>query len=66
MASIKVPEEIRERVVNHSLGKLDRTYNQYDYDDPKAEALQKWEIFLLGVIADEQEMNKGGKSLSDR
>jgi len=35
MASEKVPYEVRERVLNHTMGKMDATYNAHDFDDEK-------------------------------
>lgn len=40
MASCKVIKEYRERVLNHTLEKLDGTYNLYDYADEKQVALE--------------------------
>ena len=42
MARLKVISEVRERVVGHALGKLDKTYNLHDYKDEKRLALEKW------------------------
>ncbi|MDR3581587.1 MAG: site-specific integrase [Oryzomonas sp.] len=50
MAAIKIPLEHRERVLNHSLGKLDRIYNLHDYDDEKQIALEALERKILTII----------------
>lgn len=53
MASCRVIKEYRERVLNHTLEKLDGTYNLYDYDDEKKSALEtlsrKLECILTGT-----------------
>ncbi len=51
MAALKVPYEHRERVVNHTLGKLDETYNQHDFDNEKMRALTLWSQKLENLIA---------------
>lgn len=59
LARLKVPYEVRERVVNHSLGKLERTYNLHDYDDEKALAMRKWDNRLKVIISGEKERKTG-------
>lgn len=51
LAKLKVQYEVRERIVNHSLGKLERTYNLHDYDDEKALAMRKWENRLKVIVS---------------
>lgn len=51
MAACKVPKEYRERVLNHTLEKLDGTYNLYDYDDEKKLALEALEKRLLAILS---------------
>lgn len=50
LAKMKVPYEVRERIVNHSLGKLEDTYNRHDYDEEKAAALIRWADRLKTII----------------
>ncbi len=50
MTREKVPLEHRERVLNHTLGKLDRIYNQHDFDDEKQVALETLERKILNII----------------
>lgn len=50
MASAKVPYEVRERVLNHTLGRLDATYNTYDFDDEKVMAMEAVERKLTGIL----------------
>lgn len=50
MARLRVPREDRERVVNHSVGKLEKTYNLHDYDDQKRVALIRWGNHLEALV----------------
>lgn len=50
MASCKIIKEHRERVLNHTLEKLDGTYNLHDYDDEKQMALEALERKILSII----------------
>jgi integrase len=50
MASCKIIKEHRERVLNHTLEKLDGTYNQHDYDDEKQVALEELEIKIDCIL----------------
>lgn len=50
LAQSKIRYEDRERVLNHSLSKLDDTYNQHDYDEPKQIALEALERKLCSII----------------
>ena len=51
MAKCKIGLEYRERVLNHKMGKLDGTYNQYDYDEDKQVALETLERKLKSIIS---------------
>lgn len=42
--------EHRERVLNHTIGKLDRIYNQHDYEEEKQIALETLERKILGIL----------------
>jgi len=46
--------EHRERVLNHKKGKLDATYNQYDFDDEKQVALQTLERKIKSILTDKE------------
>ena len=46
----KVLFEHRERVLNHTLGKLDEIYNQHDFDDEKQAALETLERSVLSIV----------------
>lgn len=50
MASSGIIKEHRERVLNHTLEKLDATYNLHDYDKEKQLALEALERKLLNII----------------
>ena len=50
MAKAKVLREYRERVLNHTLEKLDATYNQHDYDEIKQTALETLERKIQSII----------------
>jgi len=50
MAASKVIKEHRERVLNHTLEKLDATYNLHDYDDEKVMALEALERKLRSIL----------------
>ena len=42
LARLKIKKDIRDRTTNHAKGGMDEIYDQYDYDDEKREAWQKW------------------------
>ena len=50
MSKEKILFEHRERVLNHTLGKLDRIYNQHDFDDEKQVALETLERKIKSII----------------
>ena len=50
MAQSGVPFEHRERVLNHTMGKMDSTYNQHDYDAEKQKALEALEYKIKNII----------------
>lgn len=50
MARLRIPREYRERILNHSTGFLDETYDLYEYDDEKQEALTTWSNELERLI----------------
>jgi integrase len=51
LAELRVPEVVARKVLNHELGKVDRTYNRHDYMAEKRTALRAWEANLLNLIA---------------
>jgi hypothetical protein len=55
LAELSVPYETAERVLNHAMTKLERTYNRHSYRQEKAQALQRWADHLMGLVyADSQ------------
>ena len=50
MASVGVFREIREHVLNHSMGKLDQAYDQHDYSAEKRDALERWADKLTVIL----------------
>ena len=50
LAELSVPYEIAERVLNHAMTKLERTYNRHGYRQEKAQALQRWADHLMGLV----------------
>ena len=49
-AKEKVLREYRERVLNHTLEKMDNTHNQHDYDDIKQGALSALERKIKSIL----------------
>jgi integrase len=50
LAELSVPYEIAERVLNHAMTKLERTYNRHGYRQEKTQALQRWADHLMGLV----------------
>lgn len=42
LAKLGIEPHIAERCLNHSLGKIEATYNRHDYMDERREALERW------------------------
>ncbi len=43
LAALKTPQEVIDRITNHLTGRgMARVYNQYDYWEEKADAMQRW------------------------
>lgn len=51
MSRIGIPDEHAEAVLAHAKQGMNKTYNQHDYRDEKAEALIKWEAELLRIVS---------------
>ncbi len=51
LAKDKIPFEQRERVLNHSLGKLDKTYNKYDFDEERRNAAETLERRIMLIVS---------------
>jgi hypothetical protein len=52
LAELHIPYEIAERVLNHAMSKIERTYNRHAYRQEKAKALQAWADHLLFIVGD--------------
>ena len=52
LAELHIPYEIAERVLNHAMSKIERTYNRHAYRQEKAKALQAWADRLLFIVGD--------------
>lgn len=50
LASLRVPDHIAERCMNHKLKGVAGTYNRYDYLDERREALDKLSFLLESII----------------
>jgi integrase len=50
LAELSVSYEIAERVLNHAMTKLERTYNRHSYRQEKAQALQRWADHLMRLV----------------
>jgi integrase len=55
MASLGVPQDIIDRVLNHAKSTLAGTYNVYEYLDEKRRALEAWAEHVAFVIGDRSE-----------
>ncbi len=51
LAALRVPKEIRDRVLNHVSGDVgDKHYNLHDYADEKREALNRWSLAVAAIL----------------
>jgi integrase len=51
LSPLKCPPDIAERIINHSLGKMDQIYNLYGYAVEKQEWLGKWSDKIGALLA---------------
>jgi integrase len=52
---------IAERVINHSKDALQETYDLWEYFDEKRAALERWEEYLLGLMAEPRTRPRPGR-----
>ena len=52
--ALGVPYEVREAVIGHAKGELDRVYDQYDFLEEKREALDAWSERLQRIVAPDE------------
>jgi len=51
LARLRVPQEVRQRLVNHSDGSIETVhYNMYDYDEEKWAAGLRWDAHLRSIF----------------
>lgn len=50
LARLGVRWEVCEAIINHAKGTIDATYNLYEYDAEKKEAMLRWEEELLHIV----------------
>jgi integrase len=54
LARLRIPQEVRQRLVNHSDGSIETVhYNMYDYDEEKWAAGLRWDAHLRSIFFDE-------------
>lgn len=51
MARLKVPRDVCEVLINHAPSVLDEIYDRYDRLDQKRDALERYEAFLVSLLA---------------
>lgn len=54
LSVLKVDYIIAEKCLNHSLGKIEKTYNLDDTLEPRMEALQKWNDYIDLVVVERE------------
>jgi integrase len=50
LGELRVPIDIRERVLGHAVAGLRKTYDKHDYFDEKREALEQWAIRVRSLV----------------
>jgi integrase len=51
MAALRIPKEIRDRVLNHVGGDVgSKHYNRHDYAEEKRDALTRWDALLSSIL----------------
>lgn len=49
LSKLRIDPEVAERVLNHLSGELERTYNLYQYQPEKTQALARWAQVVQGI-----------------
>jgi integrase len=52
LAELRIPYEVAERVLNHAMTKIERTYNRHAYRDEKRKALEAWAGRLALIVGE--------------
>ena len=50
LARLKIPSEVAEKVLGHSIRGVEGTYNRHDYRDEKREALTRLAMLLESIL----------------
>lgn len=50
LGKLRVPRDVRERCLNHRLGKIEDTYDVGDYLDERRDALARWDAHVQGLV----------------
>jgi integrase len=51
LAELRIPKEIRDRVLNHAPGDVgSKHYNLHDYADEKRDALNRWATLVNALV----------------
>lgn len=59
MQRLKIPTATAHKVLGHIEGnKMTRTYGVYEFEDEKAEALQRWGRHIAGLLSGQEEAGK--------
>lgn len=56
LASVGVSKVVRERILNHSLGRLDQAYDLHEYTLEKRTALQEWATRLTVILTEDKKI----------
>ena len=51
LAELGVPFDVSERVLGHSLGKIERIYNRHRYRNETRDALERWQERVHAIVA---------------
>ena len=57
LSELRVPYEVAERVINHAISKVERTYNRHAYREEKAAAVQAWADRLMIIVGEASTTN---------
>jgi integrase len=48
---LKVPLDVKKKLLNHKLGGMDDVYDMWEYLDEKKEALERWSALVETIIS---------------
>lgn len=58
LAELGVPYHLAERIMGHSQGKMDATYNRHTYQTEQRAALEKWADRLTVIVSKNKDVSK--------